>query len=340
MNIRRTSASVAALAALTALAACGNGNGDDGGTDSGTDADSEVQTGSEGDFVTDLEFVTGGTAGTYYPLGGELSDIFSSNTDASVNYVESGGSADNLGRIYQEQSQLGLTQNDTAANAYNGDLQDLEGQEIDNFGWISNLYPEAMHIVVREDSGIESVEDLDGTTIAVGDVGSGTRAISDAIIDYYGIEYTAEETDFGSSTEMLADGQIDATMFVVGVPVAGLTEVSATTDVELLSLDDSDVEEMVSDEFYESYSISADAYDFLDEDVTTISVFAALVASTTQVSEDLAYDLTAALFDNAGDITLDVGENISTEEALLGIGDIPLHPGAERYFDEQGIDLP
>ena len=338
MNIRRTSASVAALAALTALAACGNG--DNGDTDAETDADAEVETGSEGDFVTDLEFATGGTAGTYYPLGGELADIFSANTDASVNYVESGGSADNLGRIFQEQSQLGLTQNDTAANAFNGDLEDLEGEEINNFGWISNLYPEAMHIVVRADSGIESVEDLDGTTIAVGDVGSGTRAISDAIIEYYDIDYTAEETDFGASTEMLGDGQIDATMFVVGVPVAGLTEIAATTDVELLSLDDSDVEEMASDEFYESYSISADAYDFLDEDVTTLSVFAALIASTTQVSDDLAYDLTESLFDSSDEITLDVGENIDTEEALFGIGDIPLHPGAERYFDEQGIDLP
>ena len=58
------------------------------------------------------------------------------------------------------------------------------------------------------------------------------------------------------------------------------------------------------------------------------------------MSDDLAYDITAALFDNADSITLDVGENIGTDEALLGVGDIPLHPGAERYFEEQDIDLP
>lgn len=337
MNIRRTSASITAIAAMTALAACGNGNGNG---EEEEEADADVQIGDEDTFTTDLEFATGGTAGTYYPLGGELSDIFTTNTDATVNYVESGGSADNLGRIFQEQSQLGLTQNDTAANAYNGDLEDLEGTEIDNFGWIANLYPEAMHIVVREDSDIDSVEDLEGATIAVGDVGSGTRAISDAILDFYEIDYTPEETDFGASTEMLADGQIDATMFVVGVPVAGLTQVAATTDVELLSLDDSDVEEMVSDEFYESYTIDADTYDFLEDDVTTLSVFAALIASTTEVSEDLGYDITAALFDHAEEVTLDVGENIDTDEALLGVGDIPLHPGAERYYEENDIDLP
>lgn len=338
MTIRRTAAAMTAVAAMTALAACG---GDDNGDANGEeDEDVDVEVGSEDDFVTDLEFATGGTAGTYYPLGGELADIFSESTDATVNYVESGGSGDNLGRIFQEQSQLALTQNDTAAHAYNGDLEDLEGTEINNFGWISNLYPEAMHIVVRADSGIESIEDLDGADIAVGDVGSGTRAISDAILDYYEIDYTPEETDFGASTEMLADGQIDATMFVVGVPVAGLTQIAATTDVELLSLDDADADDMAGDEFYEAYTIDADSYDFLDEDVTTLSVFAALIASTTQVSEDLAYDITAALFDNAESITLDVGENIDLEESLFGVGDIPLHPGAERYFDEQGIDLP
>lgn len=336
MTIRRTAAAMTAVAAMTALAACGDDNGDDNGN--GDEGDVEV--GSEDDFITDLEFTTGGTGGTYYPLGGELSEIFSAETDASVNYVESGGSGENLGRIYNEQSQLALTQNDTAAEAINGDLEDLDGIEINNVGWIANLYPEAMHIVVREDSGIESIEDLDGTTIAVGDAGSGTRAISDAILEYYEIDYTPEVTDFGASTEMLGDGQIDASMFVAGPPVAALTSLAATTDVTLPSLDEGDAEEVAEGGLFDPYDIDAGIYDFLDEDVSTLSVFAALVASTTQVSDDLAYDITAALFDNADSITLDVGENIGTDEALLGVGDIPLHPGAERYFEEQDIDLP
>ncbi|RJN31861.1 TAXI family TRAP transporter solute-binding subunit [Nesterenkonia natronophila] len=338
MTIRRTAAAMTAVAAMTALAACGDDNGDDNGN--GDEGDAEVEVGSEDDFITDLEFTTGGTGGTYYPLGGELSEIFSAETDASVNYVESGGSGENLGRIYNEQSQLALTQNDTAAEAINGELEDLDGIEINNVGWIANLYPEAMHIVVREDSGIESIEDLDGTTIAVGDAGSGTRAISDAILEYYEIDYTPEVTDFGASTEMLGDDQIDASMFVAGPPVAALTSLAATTDVTLLSVDDSDAEEIAEGGLFDPYDIEGDIYDFLDEDVTTLSVFAALAASTTQVSDDLAYDITAALFDNSDSITLEVGENISTDEALLGLGEIPLHPGAERYYEEQDVDLP
>lgn len=350
MSIRRKAAALTAVAAMTALAACSSDDGDTSSDDEDADgADVEETTdegGDEGgeasgDFITDLTFASGGTAGAYYPLAGELSTIFSDNTEASVNYVESGGSLDNLGQILQGQAQLILTQNDTAANAVNGDLgDDLEGVVVDNVGWIANLYPEAMHIIVRDDSDIETIEDLDGATIAVGDVGSGTRDISDAILDFYDIDYTAEETDFGSSTEMLGDDQIDATMFVVGVPVAGLVELSATTDVRMISLDEADAEEISAGGFYETYEISSDSYDAIDEDITTISVFAALAASTDEVSEDLGYEITEALFDHAGDVTVEVGENIDVDEALFGVGDIPLHPGAERYYDEHGIELP
>ena len=180
MRIRRTAVATTAAAAMVALAACGNGDPEENGA-------GEAEVGSEEDFVTDLTFGTGGTAGTYFPLGGELSDIFESSIDEiSVNYVESGGSGENLGQMYQEEWQLGLTQNDTANDGVTGDLEDLEGEELNNIGWIANLYPEAAHIVVREDSGFESVEDLEGQTIAVGDAGSGTRAISDAILAAHG----------------------------------------------------------------------------------------------------------------------------------------------------------
>lgn len=335
MKMRRTAIAVTAAAALT-LSACGGGEDEP--------AEGEAATGDEDSYTNELTFGTGSTAGTYFPLGDELAAIYEDNIeDVSVSAIETGGSADNLGGIYQEEMQLGLTQNDTAASGVAGEIPDLEDVQLDNFGWISNLYPEAAHIIVREDSGIESIEDLEGQTIAVGDAGSGTRAISDAILAAHGIEegdYTAEVADFGSSTDMLADSQIDASIFVVGTPVAGLTQLAASTDVRLLGIEDDMTDAISENSGAESYDISADAYDFLDEDVTTVSVFAALVASTTQVSEDLAYEITAATFENAGDITLEVGENITEENALTGIGDVPLHPGAERYFEEQGIDLP
>lgn len=327
MTIRRiTTAAIAALA-LT-LTACGSGGGEGGG----------------GETTDDLTLGTGGTSGTYYPLGGELATIFESNVDGvTVNYVESGASAENLGKIYQGEWQMGFTQSDTANDAVNGELEDLDGTELDNVGWLASLYPEAAHIIVRDDSDIESVDDLKGKKIAVGEAGSGTRAISDAILEAADIgesDYTPEITDFEASTDMLGDKQIDATIFVVGTPVAGLTQLAASTDVRLLELDDDVTSAIEESTGAESYDIPADAYDFLDEDVPTVSVFAALVASTDQVSEDTAYGLTKALFENTDDVTLDVGQLIEKDTAMQGIGDVPLHPGAEKYFEEEGVDLP
>lgn len=337
MKLRKTLMAFTASAAMVALAACGGDNGGTGGND-------ETAAGGEENFVNDLTFGTGGTSGVYYPFGGELAAIYEDNIDGvSVNYVESGGSAENVGRIFQEDWQLGFADNGTANLAVNGELPDLDGQALDNLGWIGNLYPEALHVVVRADSGIDSIEDLEGKTIAVGDVGSGTRITSDKVLEAYGLEegdYTPEETDFGSSTEMLADNQIDATMFVVGTPVGGLTQLSATTDVKLLDVSE-EVAATVEDSGSETaYDIPTDAYDFLEEDVSTVAVFASLIASTTQVSEELGYEITKLTFENADDITVEASQFISLDEAVLGIGDIPLHPGAQKYFEEQGVELP
>ena len=335
MKPRRLITALTATAAMLALAACG------GGGDS--EADTNGEEAQEGG-MTDLILATGGTAGVYYPFGGELATLYENEIDGiSVNYVESGGSAENVGQIYQEEWQIGFSDNGTAELAVRGELPGLEGEELDNLGWIGNLYPEALHVIVRDDSDYESIADLEGATIAVGDAGSGTRITSDKVLDAYGLteeDYEPEVTDFGSSTEMLADGQIDATMFVVGTPVAGLTQLSATTDVRLLPVEDdvaSEVEEAGSET---AYDIPADVYDFLEEDVQTVAVFASLIASTTQVSEDIGYEITKATFENADSITVEAAQFVDVEEALLGIGEIPLHPGAERYFEEVGLDLP
>lgn len=336
MTIRRTAAAAFAAAAMTALAACGNGDDNGGG-------DEDLEVGDEDDFVTDLTFGTGGTAGVYYPLGGEYAQIFEENIDGiSVDAISTDASVFNIGQISQEEMQLGLAQSDTFISAVNGE-DDFEGADIDNVGWIAGLYPEAAHIVTLEGSGIDSVEDLEGANIAVGAPGSGTRAVSDAILAAYGIEegdYDAFEEEFDDSQSLLQDGNIDASIFVVGTPTGSLNEMAATTDVTLLGLDEDVADEIAGDTYFDPYTIESEAYDFLDDDVLTLSVSAAVLGSTTQISEDLAYDITAAIFEHAEEITLPQGELISHEDALLGIGDAPLHPGAERYYEEQDVELP
>ena len=329
MRTRRTMVALGSIALLMTAAACGSG-GDDGGGGGGGD----------GDYRTNLTLGTGGTGGVYYPLGGEYSKIWQNNIDGlKVKYTDSGASVENLGKIYQGDWQLGIAQSDTVNSAIAGDGE-FKDAKVDNVGWIAALYPEAAHIVTLKGNDIDSVEDLKGANIAVGDVGSGTRAVSDAILDSYGIkkgDYKPFEQDFASSLDLLKDGNIDASIFVVGTPTGSLGNLAATNDVELVSLDQDKADEIESNTRFDAYDIEADSYDFLKDDVTTVSVAATLVASTDQVSPDLAYKITKSTFENSDKITLPQGDLISEDYALTGRDEVPLHPGAKKYYKEQGL---
>ncbi|MCT1386611.1 TAXI family TRAP transporter solute-binding subunit [Brachybacterium sp. p3-SID1565] len=331
---RRTFTALGPVAALGLLAACGNDEGGGGDTGNGGGG------GGEEDFVTDLTFGTGGTGGVYYPLGGEYASIYEDNIDGiTVNYTDSGASVENIGKIFQGEWQLGISQSDTANAAVVGEGE-FEGAQVDNLGWIAALYPEAAHIVTLAGTGIETVADLKGKRIAVGDVGSGTRNVSDAILAANDIgegDYEPFEQDFASSLNLLRDGNIEASIFVVGTPTGSLGDLAATNDVKLVSMDESTAQSVADESLYEVYTIEPDAYDFLTEPVTTLSVAAALVGSTTQISPDLAYEITKATFEHAETITLPQSELISHDYALFGQGEVPLHPGAEKYYEEQGL---
>lgn len=331
---RRTFTALGPVAALGLLAACGNDEGGGGGTGNGGGG------GGEEDFVTNLTFGTGGTGGVYYPLGGEYASIYENNIDGiTVNYTDSGASVENIGKIFQGEWQLGISQSDTANAAVAGEGE-FEGAQVDNLGWIAALYPEAAHIVTLAGTGIETVADLKGKRIAVGDVGSGTRNVSDAILAANDIgegDYEPFEQDFASSLNLLRDGNIEASIFVVGTPTGSLGDLAATNDVKLVSMDESTAQSVADESLYEVYTIEPDAYDFLTEPVTTLSVAAALVGSTTQISPDLAYEITKATFEHAETITLPQGDLIGHDYALFGQGEVPLHPGAEKYYEEQGL---
>src|SRR5699024_2875160 len=148
---------------------------------------------------------TGSVGGTYYPLGGEIATMLTKNADVkdlNVSAVETGASVENMAKIGAGKLQLAMTINGTAREAYDG-AGEFDGKTVDNFGFIGQIYPEVLHVVTLESSGIESISDLKGKKVAIGPPGSGTSIIAQKTLAAYGIEkgdYDAQQEDFGDAS--------------------------------------------------------------------------------------------------------------------------------------------
>ncbi|WP_342746740.1 TAXI family TRAP transporter solute-binding subunit [Virgibacillus phasianinus] len=316
---------------LSACGESGKGGSSDGGGDSG------------GDPKTNLTMGTGSVGGVYYPLGGEMANLWKDNIDVDgfdVSSVESGASVENIAKIQSGDFQLGIAQNTTMLDAVAGEGE-FKGKEIDNVAVIGSLYPEAVQVATLKSTGIESIADLKGKKVAIGPPGGATRAAAELILKAYGIEegdYEAYEEGFGDAKSKLQNGTIDASIEVVGVPSSSTDELQAATkEVKLLDIEGDALKEVTKNSQYEAYTVEPGTYDWLDEPVQTVTAMALLLGSKDQVSEDLAYQLTKTLYEKSGDMTIAQAKLITKDNALKGVGDLPLHPGTEKYFKEVGI---
>ncbi|UFU00724.1 TAXI family TRAP transporter solute-binding subunit [Radiobacillus kanasensis] len=325
-----------AILVAMVLSACNSGgtNGDES-SDGGNDGSEES--------VTSLTMGTGSVGGVYYPLGGEMANLLKDNIDVEgfdVSSVESGASVENIAKIQSGDFQLGIAQNTTMISAVE-QTGEFEGKTIDKVGVIASLYPEALQVVTLESTGIESIEDLKGKKVAIGPPGGATRQAAELVLSAYGIEegdYEAFAEGFGDAKSKLQNGTIDASFAVVGVPSSTTDELQAATkEVKFLNIEGDALQQVVDQSQYEAYTVEPGTYEWQDEPVQTVTAMALLLGSTEQVSEDLAYQMTKTLFEKAGDMTIAQAKLITEDSALTGASDLPLHPGAEKYFKEIGV---
>ena len=293
--------------------------------------------------ASDLTLGTGGTTGTYYAVGGVMATVLNPvMEDVDLTVTATGASKANIQLIDEEDADLAIVQNDVMYYAYTGtDLFEDEGA-YETFASVAGLYDETVQIVTCFPD-IKSVDDLEGKTVSVGDAGSGTEFNAKQILGAYGLTFddiNVVNLGFGDSAESLKDGKIDAAFIVAGAPTTAVVDLATMKDVHLVQLDDEHIEALQSDyDFYTKTTIPADTYKGVSEDATTVSVRATLIAST-EVGEDEVYELLKAMFDNKDDLVAGHAkfEFLNLEDAVAGIS-VPFHPGAVKYFAEQGIEV-
>lgn len=299
---------------------------------------------------------TGGVAGTYYPIGGLIADIISNPPGARP--CEKGGSCGVPGLVAIAQSsngsvanidavktgvlESGFAQSDIAYWGYSG-TGIFEGQgQSDNLRAIASLYPESIHLVARKDAGIKSVKDLRGKRISLDEPGSGSLVDALIILEAFGLSEEDVQAEYLKPSPAIAkimDNQLDALIVVAGYPTGSVVELTSAVDAELVPIEGPEVDALLQRyEFFARDEIPANTYPG-NKATPTISVGAQWIVNA-QADEELIFGITSALWHDNARKLLDgghaKGKAITMDTALDGIG-IPLHPGAERFYREQGL---
>ena len=285
-----------------------------------------------------VNIATGGTAGTYYPIGGAIAEILNKNIPGmNASAQSTGATVSNINMLYAGDVDLAIVQNDITYYAVHG-TEMFSDKEVKNIRGIASLYPETCQFVTLDKSGIASIADLRGKRVAVGAAGSGAEANARQILEAYGISYSdidPQYLSFAEGASALKDGNVDAAFLTAGYPTASVQDISSQHAIRLLPVEDDIATGLIEKyPFYTKTTIPAGTYQGFDEEVPTVSVMAMLVAST-DVDENLGYEITKALFSNLDRLEAAhaVGKMITKESAKEGMP-IDMNKGAEKYFDE------
>jgi len=280
-----------------------------------------------------LSWHAGGQGGTYFPLSNEFKTVVEDNTDYSLNVQSTGASVENVGSLADGDADFALIQNDVAYFAKNGTgIDAFEGEPVENLMGVATLYPETITLVTLENTGIETVSDLEGATINTGDLGSGTQVNALQILEAVGVsDFDEQNASFSQAADQLRNGDIDAAFVVGGWPVGAIEELANTNDVSIVPIE-GDNRESVKDaaSWFADDTIPGGTYSGVSEDVETVSV-QAMIATNEDVDEGTVEEVTAAIFDNVDDLTIKT-DFIGADSAQDGMS-IELHPGAEAYFE-------
>lgn len=289
-----------------------------------------------------VSIATGGTSGTYYPIGGAIAQAVSKGGSIQATAETGNASVANLNLIGKGEIEVGFAQNDTAFWAYNG--QQMFKSPMKNLRTVVALYPEHVQVIIAKDANIKGIDDLKGKRVSVGAAGSGVEADVRAIFEVAKLQYSdmkIDHLDFGATTNRFKDNQIDVGFVVAGFPTASIMDLTTTKDVGLLSFTDAFLADLTkAHPYFVGSVIPAGTYRGIDKDTKTPAVVAMLVTHD-KVPDNVVYEFVKNMFANLDGVHAShaTAKQISLKGALDGVT-VPVHPGAAKFYKEQGIKVP
>ena len=297
-------------------------------------------------FAQNISIATGGTGGVYYPMGGGLAAVLSKHVAGMQATAEvTGGSVDNLNLIASGKPYVGFSMVDAALDAAKGDGK-FSGRKVD-VRTLLVLYPNRMHVVSTESTGVKTMKDLKGKRVSTGSAGSATEIMALRLIEASGLDpnkdMTRERLSVAESVNALKDKKIDAFFWVGGLPTAAVTDLASTPGTKIRMIDHADAVANMNKKYgnlYYADTIPKSTYSGMDADNKIASVANVLVVNA-NMPDDQAYKIVKAVFDNQKELVAVHKEyaSVTIPNQKQVSSPIPFHNGAVKYIREKGGKL-
>jgi hypothetical protein len=293
-----------------------------------------------------LSIATGGTGGVYYPLGGGLANLLTQTLPGWAATAEvTGGSIDNLKLVGSGKPYIAFTMADAALDARQGQDKFKSGKV--PVSTLAVLYPNVMHVVTIEGTGIEKMSDLKGHRVSTGSPGSATEVMAFRLIEAAGLDkdkdMKRERLGVAESVNAIKDKKIDAFFWVGGIPTSSVTDLAATPGVKMKLIDHAEFADKMNQKHGKLYSkgaIKAGSYPTQEKDSGMVAVWNLLVTNE-KMDDKAAYEVVKTLFEKKPQMVAvhKEAEGFLLENQSKDKSPLPWHPGALKYFDEKGIKI-
>jgi uncharacterized protein len=293
-----------------------------------------------------ISIATGGTGGVYYPMGGGLASVLSSKVPGMSATAEvTGGSVDNLNLIGSGKPYVGFSMADAAKDAQVGEGK-FNGKKVD-LRTLVVLYPNLMHVVTVDSTGIKSMKDLKGKRISTGAPGSATEVMAFRLLEAAGLDkdkdVKRERLSVAESVNAVKDRKIDAFFWVGGLPTAAVTDLANTPGTKIVMIDTNAEVAAMNKKYGNLYFdalIPKATYSGMTKDNKVAAVANILVVNA-NMPDDQAYKITKAIFDNKLDLVRTHQEymNVSLDNQKAKASPVDFHPGALKYYKEKNVKV-
>ncbi|MDA8124237.1 MAG: TAXI family TRAP transporter solute-binding subunit [Deltaproteobacteria bacterium] len=284
-------------------------------------------------------FVSSNPGGTWYNMVGGAIGLYNKEIPGVNFSVEAtGGSVENVRRVATGEAEFGMAYFSHMADAWNGQ-GNYKGRQLHDIRSLCEVTVSDHYFVTLKSKNIKSLKDLAGKKVAIGAPGSGTSDNSRNILNALGIKVEPTELSFANAARALQDGKIDA-LGQGGSPAAGVVELAASQDILIIPYSDAEIAQIIKTmPSYSKAVMMANTYRGQDRAVPTVEFHVAMIAHKS-VSDQVAYDVLKTTFNKDGRRFLEAvhsqWKDLKNNPNLVKMTSVPLHPGAEKYWKEQG----